>query len=449
MRKALLAIILLYSAFDLAADNETIVSLTKQEQELYDLIMTYRRENGLPTIPISPSLTYVAQTHVRDLHDFPPQDPKCNLHSWSANGDWSSCCYTRDHEKAKCMWNKPRELTQYQGAGYEIAHMSSSGVTPWGALKSWKNSLPHDSVILNIGRWKLHEWQAIGVGIYENYAVVWFGEEPEPVSTPKIESVQASTDPEDALQAYVKQQKTGDKPIQQVGTLAVQKSLIDNSQKGHQEEMENLKLQIEQEKYQYKLELQRNRNKERRERYITRQRRRAELNNGSNFLDRYFDYSGYSFLGIISAGYTYSFIDNRHLLTASILDFRTTLFGASPMAVEMSISPWDTRVAYKPTIRVYIPATKLFSIAPYAGTTVDMSGIGKFFAKGYDYNKSRDFYVNAIAGVALNVSVLKHVPFEIKAEYRHPIISPTRVNLNSKGFYLSAQIYIGCPIRKK
>ena len=32
-------------------------------------------------------------------------------------------------------------------------------------------------VMVNKGIWKNSNWEAIGVGIYKNYAVVWFGEE--------------------------------------------------------------------------------------------------------------------------------------------------------------------------------------------------------------------------------------------------------------------------------
>jgi hypothetical protein len=31
-------------------------------------------------------------------------------------------------------------------------------------------------VIVNLGTWKDTEWKAIGIGIYKEYGVVWFGE---------------------------------------------------------------------------------------------------------------------------------------------------------------------------------------------------------------------------------------------------------------------------------
>lgn len=154
--------------------------LTDEEKKLYDLIMEYRYENGLPNIPISASLTYVAQTHVRDLAHNKPDIGNCNAHSWSSNGPWSSCCYTSDHAQAECMWSKPRELTTYKGNGYEIAYHYGFGgqvkISAHMPLNGWKGSPGHNAVILNQGIW-VNKWKAIGIGIFNGYAVVWFGQE--------------------------------------------------------------------------------------------------------------------------------------------------------------------------------------------------------------------------------------------------------------------------------
>ena len=165
----------------LAATTAAAVSLTAEETRLYQLVNQYRAQNGLPAIPFSRSLSYVAQTHVRDLQNH-PLSGTCNMHSWSAYGKWSSCCYTSDHARAQCMWNKPRELTNYPGNGYENAFGGSSGyiATAQQALNSWKHSRGHNAVILNQGTWRKRTWRALGVGIYKGYAVLWFGEEVDP-----------------------------------------------------------------------------------------------------------------------------------------------------------------------------------------------------------------------------------------------------------------------------
>ena len=143
--------------------------------------MEYRKENALPVIPISRSLTYVAQTHAKDLAINRPDTGGCNAHSWSSAGNWTSCCYTPDHAQAKCMWNKPRELTSYKGNGYEIAcriygSRGDISMSAENALQSWKTSSAHNAVIINQGIWK-NKWNAIGVGICKGFAVAWFGKE--------------------------------------------------------------------------------------------------------------------------------------------------------------------------------------------------------------------------------------------------------------------------------
>ena len=152
--------------------------LTEEESKLYKFVMEYRQQKGLGAIPISKSLNIVAKTHVIDLFNNKPTSENCNEHSWSSKGKWSACCYTSDHAKAKCMWNKPRELTNYKGNGYEIAYWNSDDATAENALSGWQESPGHNAVIINKGIWK-QQWNAIGIGIYKNYAVIWFGNEPD------------------------------------------------------------------------------------------------------------------------------------------------------------------------------------------------------------------------------------------------------------------------------
>lgn len=189
--------ILLFLPFIISAQNDTAkgktyeVCINEDEQQLYNYIMEYRKEKGLPEIPLSKALTYVAQTHCKDLYYNKPDIKKdCNAHSWSNKGSWSPCCYTSDHKKAECMWDKPKELTNYTGYGFEIACGSSEPIydgyvmTPEYAIQSWKKSPPHNAVIINSGIWKDEQWNAIGIAIYKGFAVVWFGREPDTEKTP-------------------------------------------------------------------------------------------------------------------------------------------------------------------------------------------------------------------------------------------------------------------------
>ena len=164
--------------------NALSQKLSPEETSLYEAIMEYRASKGLSEIPLSRSLTEVAQTHCRDLVENQPDRGRCNGHSWSDKGKWSSCCYTPDHAKAECVWKKPSELTPYEGYGYEIACGDTEccldfDMTAKYALESWQGSPGHNSVIVNLGSWNDNTWRAIGIGIYQCYAVVWFGEDPE------------------------------------------------------------------------------------------------------------------------------------------------------------------------------------------------------------------------------------------------------------------------------
>jgi uncharacterized protein YkwD len=159
-------------------ENNT-VCLSKEEDKLYRIITAYRKTKNLKAIPLSAKLSQVAQTHARDLmsnYTF-DADNKCNPHSWSSKGPWSACCYTSDHKEAKCMWDKPREIASYPGNGYEIAYFSSAGANADEALAGWKLSAGHNPLIVNEGMWSKVKWQGIGIGIFGEYGVVWFGEE--------------------------------------------------------------------------------------------------------------------------------------------------------------------------------------------------------------------------------------------------------------------------------
>lgn len=168
---------------DRAPKESESICLSTEERKLYDLMMEYRKSKGLPAIPLSAKLTQVAQVHARDLADHYDFDPKgrCNPHSWSSKGKWTSCCYTNDHKKAECMWNKPKEIAGYESAGYEIAYYSSAGASALEGLEGWKRSPSHNPLIINEGMWEKVKWKAIGIGLYKEYGIVWFGELEDPV----------------------------------------------------------------------------------------------------------------------------------------------------------------------------------------------------------------------------------------------------------------------------
>jgi hypothetical protein len=155
--------------------------------ELASAINAYRVQNGLPAIAISRSLMHVAETHVADLRDGPRPKAECNGHSWSQKGTWTACCYTADHAQAKCMWDKPVELTGFEVTGYEIAigRAGEKGdyvLDATKALELWKSSPAHHDVILNRGHWQYVTWRSLGTGIADSHASAWFADEAPPAS---------------------------------------------------------------------------------------------------------------------------------------------------------------------------------------------------------------------------------------------------------------------------
>ena len=157
-------------------------ALEPEEEKLYRLINDYRAQNKLPPIPRSPALNLVANRHVHDLAS--------NLRKLTHS--WSNCPYNAsDRATYPCMWEAPKRLhTNYPGMSYENAHFKSGGATAETALSSWQNSDAHKAVILSQGVWHDYNWQAIGIGIYQDYAVIWLGKEADasanlaPVASP-------------------------------------------------------------------------------------------------------------------------------------------------------------------------------------------------------------------------------------------------------------------------
>ena len=160
--------------------------LSEDEASLGQLINDYRQTLGLLPIPVTVSLSTVAQWHTWDLDINTPYGGECNLHSWSDGALWTPVCYTSDHANASGMWDKPREITSnaYTGNGFEIAYWTSGTASPEGALAGWQGSPGHNDVMINAGIWQSYNpWPAMGVGIRAGYAVVWFGPSADPQGT--------------------------------------------------------------------------------------------------------------------------------------------------------------------------------------------------------------------------------------------------------------------------
>lgn len=158
--------------------------VSEQEMRLYRMINDYRRRYDLPPIPLSASLSYVASTHVKDLFFNHPDQEPCNFHSWSDKGPWKAFCYPRDENKKNSVWDKPKEITGYKGKGYEIVYWENSSADIDSVFNLWRSVDYFNSFLMNTGKWQGTKWEAIGIGVYENYACAWFGQLPDPNGPP-------------------------------------------------------------------------------------------------------------------------------------------------------------------------------------------------------------------------------------------------------------------------
>ncbi|HAH56811.1 MAG TPA: hypothetical protein DCL86_01550 [Bacteroidales bacterium] len=150
-----------------------------EEYKLFRLINDHRRIHNVAELPLSRSLSYVARVHAMDLTRYRPDFGDCNLHSWSENGQWTACCYATDIDRIKCMTEKPRQLTNYKFKAWEMAYEAGEPARAIDALDLWVSIGITNDYLLNTGKWT-KPWKAMGIAIYGEYALVWFGEAPDP-----------------------------------------------------------------------------------------------------------------------------------------------------------------------------------------------------------------------------------------------------------------------------
>ncbi|KAG1677714.1 hypothetical protein FOA52_001026 [Chlamydomonas sp. UWO 241] len=161
---------------------------------LFDAINAVRTYSRLPAVPFSRSLAAVAQAHVAELANPVTRAAvpggQCSPHSWAAWPGAPQCCFDGTQTNGPCMWDKPRQLTQYQGNGFEILAMlvGSETTVPNEAASMWASSPQHRVVVLSQGPWGAQPWGALGCAVARAadsrsgpwtgwYAACWFGYE--------------------------------------------------------------------------------------------------------------------------------------------------------------------------------------------------------------------------------------------------------------------------------
>ena len=200
----------------------------------------------------------------------------------------------------------------------------------------------------------------------------------------------------------------------------------------------------------------------------------AEMTKKENVFKRYYKRNGINQLSIISAGYSTYFCYNtaiaakptqtafqNHLLSVQILEWRAKCFGMQMFNFEfdpahVSKTMW---FAYKPAIKFYIPCCNWMAIELYGGVELDMCKAwnminSKYYEKTYNTAGTPtaqvpedNWFLAPYGGIGFMFTPTPYLPIELKAEYRHPLQG--NMNLIPQGIYISAQLHIAAPTKKR
>jgi hypothetical protein len=82
--------------------------------------------------------------------------------------------------------NKPQELTLYTGQAHELCYFDSHDIHIDTVFNFWFKVEQAKDILTNNRKWSFYVWQAMGIGIYKQYACVWLGEEKDTEMEPTI-----------------------------------------------------------------------------------------------------------------------------------------------------------------------------------------------------------------------------------------------------------------------
>jgi hypothetical protein len=162
------------------------VCLSAEENRLAMLINGLRKQNRLPEIALSSSLTLVAKLHVNDLQTNKPDTSICSTASWSNKGNWTPCCFTALAPRFECIWNKPKELTSYQFRGYEITHFEEGIIQVDSLFSLWRKTPAVLDMLLGRNAHSDKRWAVMGLAVGENYVSLWLGQRPDAAGRPAL-----------------------------------------------------------------------------------------------------------------------------------------------------------------------------------------------------------------------------------------------------------------------
>lgn len=156
--------------------------IERNEIQLSEAINKFRAKKGLGELQLSPSLSYVAKTHLNDIRLHSKDQHGCNLNSWSDKGKWTSCCFNSKQKDLELMTTKPEEITGFRGKGYEIVIMAKKGVSTKNLTDLWLSATTTEEFLLNAGQGSNRNWQSMGVSIYHGFASIWLSEMPDRIT---------------------------------------------------------------------------------------------------------------------------------------------------------------------------------------------------------------------------------------------------------------------------
>ncbi len=148
---------------------------------------------------------------------------------------------------------------------------------------------------------------------------------------------------------------------------------------------------------------------------------------GGTIRDSFYSRAGKSHLSFLSVGYAYSSKNELKMLSASLLDFRARMFGASLLNFEVGIDPWTEWYCYKPSMKVYFPVCSWMAVVLSGGVSMDCSALLERMNQSVE-EELVDVFIVANGGVSLYFVPCKHVPIEVKAEYGQDIVCQSSVN---------------------
>lgn len=143
--------------------------------------------------------------------------------------------------------------------------------------------------------------------------------------------------------------------------------------------------------------------------------------------ERFYNHSGKSHLSFLSIGYAYSPKNEQKLVSASLLDFRARMFGASLLNFEIGIDPRTEWYCYKPSLKVYFPVSSWMAVVLSGGVSMDCSALLERMNQDVE-EELVDVFMVANGGVSLYFVPSRYVPIELKAEYGQDIICQSPVN---------------------